>query len=238
VNVIWHDLECGSYTLDRPLWRELADRYGDPILDVGAGTGRVAIDLARNGHQVTALDADAELVEELGRRAAGTSIETVVADARDFDLGMRFALCIVPMQTIQLLGGSAGRQRFLSCAKRHLTSPGGVLAIAISPILELYEPADGLPSPLPDIRELDGVVYSSQPTAVRVENDGFVLERRRDVIGANGETSSSDDVIRLDRVTAEELALEGAQAGLEPLQNRFIPASHDYVGSEVVMLRA
>jgi SAM-dependent methyltransferase len=237
-NVIWHDIECGSYTLDLPLWRELAETYGDPILDIGAGTGRVAIDLANRGHELCALDGDGELIEELTRRSGGARIETVVADARDFELNKRFALCIVPMQTIQLLGGAAGRERFLRCAQRHLVSPGGVLAAAISPVLELYEPTDDLPSPLPDIRELDGVVYSSQPTAVRAEHDGFVLERRRDVVAPNGETTSSDDVIRLDHLTAKELTTEGARVGLTPAGTRSVPASRDYVGSDVVMLRA
>ena len=59
VNAIWHDLECGAYAEDLPLWRSLASTYGDPVLDVGAGTGRVALDLARRGHRVTALDREA-----------------------------------------------------------------------------------------------------------------------------------------------------------------------------------
>ncbi len=41
--VVWHDIECSAYRADLPLWRELAAEYGDPILDVGAGTGRVAL---------------------------------------------------------------------------------------------------------------------------------------------------------------------------------------------------
>ena len=52
MSVIWHDLECGGYREDLPLWRALADRAGGPVLDVGAGTGRVALDLARAGHEV------------------------------------------------------------------------------------------------------------------------------------------------------------------------------------------
>jgi SAM-dependent methyltransferase len=237
MNVIWHDLECGSYSADYPLWRELAEQWGDPILDVGAGTGRITLDLARRGHQVTALDVDAELIEELRRRAGGTDVEAVTADAREFDLDRRFALCIVPMQTIQLLGGVRGRERFLRTAKRHLV-PGGLLAAAISPVLELYEPSDGLPSPLPDIQELDGVVYSSQPTAIRADADGFVLERRRDVVSADGEHVSTGDAVRLDRVSVAGLEQEGARAGFRPTGTRSISATSDYVGSDVVMLRA
>jgi predicted RNA methylase len=71
--VIWHDVECGSYAEDLPLWRSLAAEYGDPVLDVGAGTGRVALDLATAGYRVTALDRDPDLIEELNRRLGRNS---------------------------------------------------------------------------------------------------------------------------------------------------------------------
>ena len=94
--VVWHDLECGSYRADLPLWRELAEAAGGPVLDVGAGTGRVALDLARRGHDVTALDLDPGLLAQLAVRGEGLPVRTAQADARDFDLGRRFALILVP----------------------------------------------------------------------------------------------------------------------------------------------
>src|SRR5689334_9165855 len=219
--VIWHDVECASYVEDLPLWHSLAAEYGDPVLDVGAGTGRVTLDLARAGYGVTALDRDPELLAALEARLGrnpnivrvSSQVTMVVADARDFDLGeTRFPLVIVPMQTIQLLGGPEGRAAFLRCARRHLVA-GGVLAVAIAEVLDLYEVVDGGPMPMPDVREVEGIVYSSQPTAVRADRGGFVLERRRETVGLAGELTVEENVIRLDRLTGRGLGRGGVAAG-------------------------
>jgi SAM-dependent methyltransferase len=235
MNVVWHDLECGSYREDMALWRALAREHGDPVLDVGAGTGRIALDLLRRGHRVTALDSDAELLSELERRAGDLGLTAIVADARSFELGQRFPLCIVPMQTIQLLGGRAGRASFLRCVRAHLR-PGGVIAIAIADELEIYETTDGGPAPLPDMVERDGIVYSSQPTAVRDDGDGFVLERRRERVRADGSRTVTENRIRLDRLTGDALEREGVAAGFGYATRDRIPATRDYVGSAVVIL--
>jgi SAM-dependent methyltransferase len=237
MSVIWHDVECGAYAEDLPLWESLAAEHGDPVLDVGAGTGRVTLHLARAGYEVTALDRDPDLLDALERRAGDVAITTVVADARDFELRRRFSLCMVPMQTIQLLGGPEGRARFLHCARRHVL-PEGVLAVAIAEVLGLYEVVDGLPAPMPDIREHDGVVYSSQPVAVRADRDGFILERRRETVAPAGERTVEQDLIRLDRLTVKGLEREARTAGFTPSRRTHVAETADYSGSEVVILRA
>ena len=233
--VIWHDVECGAYVADLPLWRELASASGGPVLDVGAGTGRVALDLARHGHDVVALDRDADLLAALRERAGDAEIETVVADARDFDLGgRRFALVIVPMQTLQLLGGPAGRAAFLRAAHRHL-APGGLLAAGLADALDGFD-EDHTEPPAPDMREIAGTIYHSQVVSVRAWPEATRIERIRQTVDLAGHRTAADDVITLDRVDAAGVAEEAAALGYRALESRFVPATDEYVGSEVVML--
>jgi SAM-dependent methyltransferase len=238
--VIWHDVECGGYAEDLALWRELAaGAGGGPVLDVGAGTGRVTLDLAAAGAEVVALDADAQLLAALvarGARSGAVPIETVCADAREFALdGRRFALIIVPMQTLQLLGGRAGRKAFLRAARAHL-APGGLVAAALADALESFDAdSDGLPEP--DLAEHDGVRYRSLPLAVVDEGEAAAIHRLREVEGTDGARHESHDVIRLDRVSAADVEREARALGFTPEPARRIPGTDVYVGSTVVMLR-
>ncbi len=81
------------------------------MLDLGAGIGRVTLDLAAAGHSVTAVDISPALLEELAARAGALPVRTVAGDIRELALDERdFDLCLVPMQTIQLLRGAAERR--------------------------------------------------------------------------------------------------------------------------------
>lgn len=236
LDVLWHDLECGAYELDLPFWRSLAGETGGPVLDVGAGTGRVSLDLAAAGVAVVALDADASLLEALERRAAGLAVETVVADARDFALGRRFPLVLVPMQTLQLLGGASGRAAFLRCALEHL-EPGGLLAAALADAMDCFDEEHHAPPP-PDACEIAGVRYASHLISV-VEDDGCAaIHRLREVGGPGTRHESVEAVVRLDRVAADAVAAEAAELGFLAEPHRFIPQNEEYLGSTVVALRA
>ena len=236
--VVWHDVECGGYTADLPLWRELAEEEAGPVLDVGAGAGRVALDLARAGHDVTALDLDGELLAELSARAGrdGVAIRIAQADAAGFELsGPPFGLILVPMQTVQLLPGRAARAAFLASARDHLAS-GGLVAVAVAEEFEPFE-AD-LEHPLPpDAAERDGWRYRSFPVAIRMSGNRVVLERVRLMTAPDGTTTSEDDAIALVLLSAADLEAEGRAAGLAPEPSHRIDETDAHMGSTVVMLR-
>lgn len=234
--IVWHDLECGGYAADLPLWRELAACAGGPVLDLGAGTGRVALDLAARGPEVIALDRDPRLLAALRERRGELPVEAVEADVRDFELDRSVALALAPMQTLQLLGGRDGRARCLAAVRRHLR-PGGLLAAALADPLEGFDGESG-PLPLPDMGEHDGWVYSSQPVAVRREGAATVIERLRQRVAPDGARHEAADVVHLDAVGARELEAEAAGLGYRALPRRRVAATEEHVGSTIVVLQA
>ena len=95
-----------------------------------------------------------------------------------------------------------------------------------------------MPGPLPDVVEHDGVVYSSRAGGRARRRRRFVLERRRETVTADGQLTTEQDLIRLDRVDPDVLEREAEAAGLRAASRMEIAATEDYVGSTVVMLRA
>jgi SAM-dependent methyltransferase len=235
LDALWHDLECADYREDLPLWRSLAAEAGDPVLDVGAGTGRVTLDLAAGGASVVALDTEPALLAALRHRATGLSVETVVADARRFALGRRFSLVLVPMQTLQLLGGQRGREAFLRSALAHL-EPGGRVAAALADAMDCFDEEHPLPPP-PDTRDVAGVRYTSRLLSVVDDAGRAAIRRRREVAGPDEHHQDELVVVHLDRVSADEVAAEASRLGFSVEPHRHIPESDRYLGSTVVVLR-
>jgi SAM-dependent methyltransferase len=237
--VVWHDVECGGYDADLELWHSLAADADGPLLEIGCGTGRVALDLAARGFDVAALDSEAALVQALdGRaRARGLAVDAAVGDARALALARRdFALVMAPMQVVQLMGGDAGRRAMLASVRGHLRA-GGRFAAALADPFEGV-PAEDAGPPLPDVREHEGWVFSSTPVAVRSETGGTAIDRLRQAVSPDGRLDESMTSIVLDAVDAAELEAEGARAGFRVLPRRQVPATGDYVGSAVVVLEA
>jgi SAM-dependent methyltransferase len=236
--VIWHDVECASYAVDFEQWLTLAAECPGALLDIGCGTGRVALKLAAAGHDVTGLDSEPALVNALAARARerGLRVHTAVGDARVFDLGRTFSLVIAPMQVAQLMGGAPGRADMLRSVRRHL-QPGGVFAAALADPFEGVPDEDPQP-PLPDVRDEGGWVFASTPVAVKPDGDGTLIERLRQAVSPAGELSESVGVVRLDHLDPGLLESEAERLGFRAQPRRFVPETEGYVGSTVVMLEA
>ena len=162
----WHDVECGGYAADLPLWRELADAEAGPVLDVGAGDRpRRARPRARRPRRHRARPRRRAAGGAARARAAATAlaVRTAQADAAGFELS---GAAVRPHRRadadVQLLPGRAGARRASSPAPATHLAPGGLVALAVAEELEPFE-AD-LEHPLPpDTAERDGWRYRSPP---------------------------------------------------------------------------
>jgi SAM-dependent methyltransferase len=231
-SVVWHEAECGGYEADLPLWLELAEDGVGSVLDLGCGTGRVAVHLARRGHSVTGLDVDPALVAAFEERAQGLPAIAAVGDATDFGLETGFDLILAPMQLLQLFEGAEQRTACLRCVAAHLT-PGGLAAFAI--VESMPEPVEMAP-PLPDVREVDGWVYSSQPVDARLERGSIGVRRLRQTVSPQGRLEEELHEVDLRALDAATLESEAGDAGLVPAGRRTVLATDAHVGSTVVLL--
>jgi SAM-dependent methyltransferase len=128
---------------DRPdvgFFVEAARDAGSPVLEIGCGTGRVLIPIARAGVDIVGLDASASMLsvcrERLGDEpeAVRRRVELVEGDMRAFDLGRRFTLATIPFRPFQHLVSVEDQLSCLESIHRHLV-PGGRL------ILDLFNPS-------------------------------------------------------------------------------------------------
>jgi SAM-dependent methyltransferase len=232
--VIWHDVECGAYEADLPLWEELADQAGGEIFELGCGTGRVIFHLAPRAPLVIGVDRDPELVASVWEKMGGTTADAELEDVRDFNLAGEFALALAPMQLIQLLASKSDRIACLSCVAEHLTVTGR----AAFAIVEELPPAlaEGAALPLPDVRQVEGWIYSSLPLETIAVEGSIVIRRLRQTVSPDGEMSEELNEVELRMLTADALEEEAVEAGLRPLGRRAIPATDAHVGSTVVLL--
>ena len=136
-----YDLEY-PHDYDAPFWLSLAQREGGPIVEWGAGTGRLALPLVRAGFEVTGVELSERMVEE-GRKK-GASIEWVHGDMRSAKLGRRYRLAVCAFNSFLCLLNVDDALAFLRNAREHL-EPGGLLGIEVSAFSpeELVDPPGG-----------------------------------------------------------------------------------------------
>jgi SAM-dependent methyltransferase len=132
-----------SFLGDLEWYRRKARESGGPVLELGAGTGRVALAIAQDGIPVHALEADPGMLETLRRKLASLPhavqmrVTPVDGDMRRFSLPERFALIIAPFRTFLHNVSREEQLSSLRCVREHLR-PGGSFAFNVfHPSLEI-----------------------------------------------------------------------------------------------------
>jgi precorrin-6B methylase 2 len=236
---IWQQVEFGSYGADLPLWTELAEAADEPVLELGAGTGRVGLHLAGEGHEVIAVERDPDLAAALERSASerGLPLSLVAADLgspADLCLPSRPKLAIGPLHVIQVLDRAA-RPALLG-RLGDLMEPGSAVALTVVDESTLLSAGAAAKQILPDMRELDGWVYSSEPLWVQVGDEALTVRRLRERVSPEGrmERTVQDEILR--RVSPDRLELEAGEACLRRAGRRQIRSGPNEADSTAVLL--
>ena len=144
----WYDAEHDAVGEDVALFLQLAEIVGDPILELGCGSGRILAPLAAAGHRVVGVDRSATMVGRARRRLdeAGSSEAALVLGEMDrlpSDLAGRHGLVILSHNTL-LHAISSESQRAVLTAARAALDPRGMLVLdLINPVADLHQPEDG-----------------------------------------------------------------------------------------------
>jgi SAM-dependent methyltransferase len=133
-----YDLDLLEDPGDLDLYLALAARTGGPILEIAAGSGRLAVPLAAAGHAVTAVDLDPAMLERAfarGRAAGrdtGARLELVEADLLDLELPAAgtYQLAFLALNSLFLLATRESQQRAVATLARHL-APGGIAVVDV-----------------------------------------------------------------------------------------------------------
>jgi SAM-dependent methyltransferase len=126
-----------SHLEDIPFWMEMAAFHGDPILELGCGTGRTLVPLALKGYRVYGLDINFRMLEALKQNQLSSSIGRLnifQADASAFRLAVQFSLVFMTCNTFSTFGEKKRRAILKSVSK--LLSPGGAFVASVpNPII-------------------------------------------------------------------------------------------------------
>lgn len=219
---IYDDIPLHQARPDTAFYKNLALRYGGPVLELGCGTGRILLEIAREGLEVTGIDSSNAMLDRLTAKlqAEPAEVKRCVrwrrADMTRFDLPDRFRLAVIPFRGFQHL---LSREAQLECLKQVLQhlKPGGILALDViaapsAPDSPLFEPEIEPEFRLPDGRRVlrHGRLLGSDPAECV---DHFAISYR--ITHPDGQIEEHTDSVTLRRMTAEELGALSAEAGFE-----------------------
>jgi SAM-dependent methyltransferase len=128
----YYELEYADYDIDLDFYLQLLRRTGGPFLDLACGTGRVTLAVAQAGYSAVGLDRS-ETMLDLARQKAPERVEFVRGDLREFDLGRRFPLVTITLNSFMHRVEVEDQEAALDCVAAHVAADGRAVISTINP---------------------------------------------------------------------------------------------------------
>ncbi|UCD04974.1 MAG: class I SAM-dependent methyltransferase [candidate division WOR-3 bacterium] len=241
-----YDYEQKEFIKDIPFYLEYAKKCRGEVLELGCGTGRVLIPIAREGIKVTGLDASEEMLKIARRKAADdestiANVRFVQGDMRKFDLGKKYPLIYIAFRSFQCLLTKEDQIACLQCIHDHLTADGHCIIDLFAPRHD-YLAKDKLTLDLGTFHDEENDAMISRRSEVCYDLPNQTLHEDRfyewtDKDGKSRRRLWSYDISYLFRYEAE-LLFEKCGFNVENLFGDFDSSSYNYVsGEQIFVLR-
>ncbi len=215
------DLDFGDFADDVPLYENFARAADGPVLELGVGTGRVAIALAKSGLDVWGIDnsrAMLELATSKAEQAGAGNLHLGRADMRRFELGQTFGLVFAGLGAFHHLLSSDEQAACLRCVSDHL-SPSGLFVCDLRPIFhDSWETGNSTPL----VHDWTRILPSTGETVTKtrtIRSDAAVQVRHQtnfyDLVDADGVVRRIVEEVDLRFATRYEMEGLLRDAGLE-----------------------
>lgn len=142
----FYDAENVEMTDDLPLYSVLADIYGDPILDVGCGTGRVMLHLAQEGHYCVGVDTSPQMLQRARQKVdlladLKNNVKLVEGDIATYQAEQPFQMILLPYHTFMHFQDQSEQLQVLAQLAENLAD-GGVMVFDLANAGEAFSTQD------------------------------------------------------------------------------------------------
>jgi SAM-dependent methyltransferase len=151
-----YDAQQKDFAVDIPFYLEQSVNYGDPILELACGTGRVSIPIAKSGFDVTGIDISSGMLNSAAVDAAeaGAKINFIKGDIRNFKIDKKFNLIIFPFNSLAHLLDLESVNGCFQSVREHLLPDGRFILDFMNPDFKYFMrdqsvsyPVDTYPDP-------------------------------------------------------------------------------------------
>ena len=146
-------------------------------LELGIGTGRVALPLAARGIEVSGIDASEEMVTRLRAKPGGAEIPVTIGDFADVDFERSFSLIYIPFTTLFALESQTAQIRCLKNVTRHLEPGGHFVMDAFVPDLSRFQNDQSISVQQITVDHVMLDVGRHDPVNQRIESSHVVFSR-------------------------------------------------------------